>query len=222
VRACASLTVNSFWACPVAVAVLRPAQAFGLRCGIEHGLCPVGPGQQIARWLEARALAVRGNRQQAAFAFDHHAAGLAKRGGHQRNPRGGIVLCNRPHPFRPGAGLTKAAPGQDQPGLPVASGCQLAGMGPQPPVVAQLAPLPVAHPFERGAALARGERGEEGTTITAHPDRPCLCRHQPGWRHWQRRGSACRRSSHRSIRALRARCNCPPARGRAPPLRDAG
>jgi hypothetical protein len=90
--------------------------------------------------------------QEAAFALNHHAARLAQRGRDQRNPCVGIGFGDPANPFCPGAGLAKAAPGQDQPDLPGMPGRQLGGARPQLPVMAQFLALDLAQLEQLGQA----------------------------------------------------------------------
>jgi hypothetical protein len=128
--ACASLTKASFCACPACVAMLRAAQGLRLARRIERGLGAGRPCQQPARRFEARPLAPWRNRQQSALALDHHAAGLPQRCRDQRNPGSRIGFGDGAYPFRSGAGLAKAAPGHDQPAVPLAVGRQSPGSSP--------------------------------------------------------------------------------------------
>jgi hypothetical protein len=100
------------------MAVLRTAQRFGLGGRIERRDRAGAPAQLALGGFEERSLVGLRNRQQPAFAFDHHPPHLAERGADERDPRGRVVLGDLAHPFGAGAGLAVAAPGHDQPGVP--------------------------------------------------------------------------------------------------------
>jgi hypothetical protein len=126
------------------MAVLRPAQALRVHGRIER--CPraVRPCEQPLRRLEIRPLLRWRDRQQAAFALDHHPSGLAERPGYQRDPCAAIGLGYFAHPFGAGAGFTEAAPGHHQPGVPAVRRRHLPVVRPQAPMALQRSLLALA------------------------------------------------------------------------------
>lgn len=155
IRANASLTKNSFCACPAGVAVLRAAQGFGLGGGIQAGLRSVWPAQPAQRRFEGRRGFDRATGQDAALAFNHDGARFAEARGHQRNPRVRQSLGDEAHPFGTGAGLAEAASRHDQPDVPVIVERQLAVMR----IIAEVGDEGIAfllrQPTDEGLALER-------------------------------------------------------------------
>ena len=154
------------------MAVLRAAQAFGLGGRIKKGHRPIGPGQPLERGLVKRPVVRRTDRQHPAFAFDHHAARFAKRGGNQRDPRIGIEDSGFAHPFCPGAGLAEAAPGADHPAIPCAARRGLRLAPPERPVM----------PDQRALALLqlRYEPGLGPVVLFAQPVEKPVTQHRRG------------------------------------------
>lgn len=161
ILAAISLTKPSFWVWPAGVAVLRPAQRFRFSGRIERRLGSVAPGQAAQRWFKHRDLPGRTGGENAAFAFDHDRADFGQRGADQGKARLGPRLADPADPFGPGPGLAKAAPGQDQPGRPVAGRRQLAFARPELPVITQFAPLFLAQ-LPQGTQPGRFVKVEQG------------------------------------------------------------
>lgn len=196
--------------------MLRTTQRFRLTRRIEDRLRARGPGQPPPRGFELRALAARGDRQQAALPLDHHAACLAQRGCDQRDPRRRITLGDLADPFGPGAGLAKAASGHDQPDRPGRFRRQLAFVGPQPPVLAQALALLVGHSPQQPAPFVSGQGDQESGALSVR------ARHRPGpagpaWPRWRSSVRASRRSSRRSNRTPPVRPHHRPAAPAAEP-----
>jgi hypothetical protein len=100
--------------------MLGAAQAFRLTRRIEHGPGTIGPAKLPLRRFETRPQRARRNRDQPAFALDHHASRFAQRRRDQRDAGMAIAFGYGADPFRPRPGLAETASGQDQPGQPFA------------------------------------------------------------------------------------------------------
>ena len=100
---------------------LRPPQRLGLMRRIAGRGRAIGPDQTLAPGLPDGAAVGRRTGQDARLAKDHHLAHLIEGLTDQRDAvtaprrRGGRPLDHPPHPFRPGAGLARAAPAHDDP-----------------------------------------------------------------------------------------------------------
>ncbi len=76
----APLCVISFWACALSVAAPGSAQAFRLYSRKQGRMRPARPAQTAQRGLPDRTHRTGRNREQPAWPFDHHAAGLGQTG----------------------------------------------------------------------------------------------------------------------------------------------
>ena len=102
--------------------MFRPAQPVRALARIERRDAAVGPRQQpLARLVLKLRAPPPGERHQAARSLHHHASRFVDRRPDQRDPHRPAAR-HAQDPFRPGAGLAEAAPGQHQPGVPAARG----------------------------------------------------------------------------------------------------
>ena len=141
VRAWASLTWASFWACPAGVAVLGAAQTFRFTGGIKRRLRAVWPGQPPERGFKFWSAARRTDGEQTAFAFHHNCARFTQRRADQRDARFRIGASDFPDPFRSGAGFAKAPACHDKPDPPVSGRRDLLRARPEPPMCCQFLPF---------------------------------------------------------------------------------
>jgi hypothetical protein len=109
--------------------VLRTAQPVRLVGREQCRDRTVRPGQAMQRRLVIGPLLGRPDRQNAALPFDHDIADIERGRRDQRDAPRQAELGTRPNKLGAGAGLAKAAPGEQQPDAPVAGRRFLLGAG---------------------------------------------------------------------------------------------
>lgn len=125
--------------------MLGPSETIGLGRRIKRGLCARRPGQPPERAFKPGAQLRLADPAQSALALDHDRPGLGETCRHQCDARLAVAFGDGANPFGPGASLAEAAPGEDQPGPPVARRRQLFGPCPNCPVPAPGLPLLLRH-----------------------------------------------------------------------------
>ena len=110
-----------------------------------------------------RAVPRRATGHQARRTLDHRIAHVGGGCSHERNPLGSLILYPVAYPLGSRAGLTPAAPGQDQPDLPA---CllifrrKLLGPAPKAPVVEQGLRVFLTQVRQRLLQFVFGQRGQ--------------------------------------------------------------
>lgn len=129
--------------------MLGPAQLIRLGRVVKRGDGAAGPGEPALGRLVKGATVGPANGKDAAFALDHDIAPIGRGLGHQGDATAltgrqrAWTLDQAADPLGPGAGLAEPAPGQDQPGPPIAGRRQLLRSGPETPVVKKLLGAPL-------------------------------------------------------------------------------
>jgi len=126
--------------------VLRSSQTIRFICGKSGRNGSVRKRDPSLGWLVMWAQSVRADRQQTAFALDHHVTHIGRGWPHECNASA-PVLDAVDDPLRACAGLAPAAAGEDQPRAPVAGRRNLS-------LTRDLKPRPAYRHLKRGDLLS--------------------------------------------------------------------
>ena len=140
--------------------MLGTAQPFRLLGAKGCGDGSVRPGQAPLRRLVLRPVPRRRDRQQAAFAFDHHVAGIGGGRRDQRDVPRPVCRDALANELRPGARLAEAAAGEEQPDPPIARRRLLLVPRPQPPIEACLGDVLKTEALDQPVSCPFGQRGD--------------------------------------------------------------